>query len=328
MNKFISILAGIVLMAGLAACSHDEDEILEVPEPPTVSIEASNGTALSIAQGGSLELKAKVESGTAMRYQWKCDGKEISSEPTYTFSSDEAGNHLVELIVYYTPKEELTVTASIQISVYKHISSINDLTFWTGEGENRSVLAIQWIKGTEWEEPEQKNVTLLGWGYRWKESEAPTGEQLIRAVAKADPRLFVILGQAWGTTSIWGLGYDGNNDGVISVKNAETSVEFTEKDFIDGVLVLGEGKGGDTDNLVPENSEDLWLGGWYANYATYWLGDGENVPETMSFEYSQVMASLRSLTNNSWDVWTCSSINGGYVNTYPFSQWMVGANPN
>ncbi|WP_262484030.1 hypothetical protein [Bacteroides stercorirosoris] len=42
------------------------------------------------------------------------------------------------------------------------------------------------------------------------------------------------------------------------------------------------------------------------------------------------MAGLRQLTQNSWDAWTYSSINGGMVNTIPIAEWMVSAvaNPN
>ena len=47
-----------------------------------------------------------------------------------------------------------------------------------------------------------------------------------------------------------------------------------------------------------------------------------------SFEYSPYMADLRTLTQNSWDAWTCSSINSGMMNTYPFAEWMVGALAN
>ena len=63
--------------------------------------------------------------------------------------------------------------------------------------------------------------------------------------------------------------------------------------------------------------------GWVAGMR---IDDGKNVPE--SFEYSPYMADLRTLTQNSWDAWTCSSINSGMMNTYPFAEWMVGALAN
>ena len=64
---------------------------------------------------------------------------------------------------------------------------------WAGEGECRAALALKWADG-------QNEGKTLVWGYRWKSTENPTGEDLIRAIAKADPALYLM-----GSTSSFGL---------------------------------------------------------------------------------------------------------------------------
>ena len=204
--------------------------------------------------------------------------------------------------------------------------TFDDIKNWTGSGTNCSALAVQWIDGTEWEFPEQQNVHLLAWGYRWDDgTPGLTGETLIREIAKSDSRLFVIMGDMWGEMGVFGFGYDADNDGYFAIRNTETSAVFESSDFQNGVLYLTESM--DVDNFVPVDAQDYWMGGWKENYTSYYLGEGLVVPGSMDFEYSQVMSSLRFLGNNSWDVWTLSSINGAQINTYVFSEWMAAAEP-
>ena len=56
---------------------------------------------------------------------------------------------------------------------------------WAGEGDCKAALAIKWADG-------QNDGKTLVWGYRWKSSEQKTGEDLVRAVAKADPAFYVL----------------------------------------------------------------------------------------------------------------------------------------
>ena len=112
-------------------------------------------------------------------------------------------------------------------------------SFWTGEGECQSALGVQWISGDNWEDPIQDNVHFLSWGYRWKESDQSTGYQMILAIAKADPRFFVVMGPGFGgddSRSVRGLGYDANGDGCFSIKNESMSITYDAKDFTDGVI--------------------------------------------------------------------------------------------
>lgn len=76
---------------------------------------------------------------------------------------------------------------------------------WAGEGDCKAALAIKWADG-------QNDGKTLVWGYRWKSSEKKTGEDLVRAVAKADPALYMMATQeSWGFY-IGAFGYDADGD--------------------------------------------------------------------------------------------------------------------
>ena len=76
---------------------------------------------------------------------------------------------------------------------------------WAGEGDCKAALAIKWADG-------QNDGKTLVWGYRWNKGETKTGEDLIRAVVKADPALYMMATQAsWGFY-IGAFGYDADGD--------------------------------------------------------------------------------------------------------------------
>lgn len=198
--------------------------------------------------------------------------------------------------------------------------TMDDIRNWTGTGDNQSALAIQWVTGDNATEPTIDDIHFLVWGYHWKNEEKPTGESLLRAVAKSDPRFFVIFGESWGQNVIWGIGYDANNDGQFSITNSQTNITYTKEDFIDGCLTVTSAP----DGFKPDDSNDYWMGGWYDAYSTYWLGDDGNAAPS-SFSYSSFGASIRELTNRSWDAWTFSSINSDHENVNPIPRLMQAA---
>lgn len=325
-KSFVYLLSCLVLMTGLASCSDDNSDDNVLP----LSVSIVSGDKQDIALGNTLALEAKVENGENARYEWVLDGEKASTELKYTFAPEKAGTYEIKFTAY-TDKDE--ASASVMVNVYMaypSVKTMDDILFWTGEGECQSALAVQWISGDEWESPTQDNVHLLSWGYRWKASDQATGHQMILAIAKADPRFFVFVGPGFGgidSQSIRGFGYDANGDGRFSIKNEATSVTYNAADFVDGVITLSGDDSGD--GYASTDPADYWEGGWYEGYCSYYLGeDGEKVPE--SFDYSPYMAGLRELTQNSWDAWTYSSINSAGQNTYPFAEWMVSAvaNPN
>ena len=89
---------------------------------------------------------------------------------------------------------------------------------WAGEGDCKAALAIKWAD-------EQNDGKTLVWGYRWKSSEKKTGEDLIRAVAKADPAFYVLAqsGTSFGTT-FGGFGYDIDGNRHVTVTTLENEV--------------------------------------------------------------------------------------------------------
>lgn len=204
------------------------------------------------------------------------------------------------------------ITPLINVGNLVSVTDIDKIQNWAGSGDYRSVLAIQWNTPDSLQQP-TGDVTFLAWGYRWDPNTTPTGLDLIRAVAANDPRLFVVITQQWGGWTVKGFGYDGNGDGEFSVSNA--SLTLDETDFQNGGVYVGS-VNDDFDGMTTANSQDLWMGGWYDAYATYWLGDsGFNVPSY--FGYSSFLVDGRDLEDESWDAWTFSAINTSEYNIEP-----------
>lgn len=214
-----------------------------------------------------------------------------------------------------------TITRSSSLSTTLPVQTINDIQNWTGTGTNTSVLAIQWAPTDSVTPPQEEDILFLAWGYRW--TSGKTGLDMIREVAANDPRLFVILTQQWGGWTIKGFGYDGNGDGKISISNA--SITLTEANFRNGVYIGSANQ--NFDGMKLANPGDYWMGGWYKAYATYWLGtDGTTTPVT--FTYSADLVNRRTLSNNSWDVWTFSTINTSESNIDPRPDLLKAAPAN
>lgn len=162
------------------------------------------------------------------------------------------------------------------------VGSFDDITYWVGTGPNRAALVIDWNDG--------KNLPAggasgesLAWGYRWSAGAAPTGLDMIRAIADADPRLQLsIVARMLGGTpfdTVFGLYYDLDGDGGTPTFDpaAET--------------------GSATDPA------DHFAEGWFINgYWAYFTGaSGQTLP---AWTLSLGGAHSRTLTNNSWDGWS------------------------
>ena len=105
-------------------------------------------------------------------------------------------------------KVNATVAARIQKAAETVTSTgidFSKIERWAGEGDCKAALAIKWADG-------QNDGKTLVWGYRWNKGETKTGEDLIRAVVKADPALYMMATQAsWGFY-IGAFGYDADGD--------------------------------------------------------------------------------------------------------------------
>lgn len=170
---------------------------------------------------------------------------------------------------------------------------------WVGEGDCKAALAIKWADG-------QNDGKTLVWGYRWKSSEKKTGEDLVRAVAKADPAFYVLAlsGTSFGTT-FGGFGYDIDGNRYVTVTTPKN--EVYPRNGIVYVSSYVFDKCGAT-----EITRDAWNSGWYSGYWSY------NVAKKAedALGYSGTGASGRVLTDGCVDAWVFKYLSGGEPNEY------------
>ena len=303
------IIFGLLIgyLCFLAACSDSEEHL---PDTLVVTIENLNG-ATACAPGEAIRLRAKTNTLQATLFTWSVEGEEVASDSVYTFSASEEGKYLVRLQAA-TAEGRATDTLTLYVSE-SNVFGINHVKHWTGTGDQRAVLAIQWVKSDNIEQPADEEVLFLAWGYRWPTGSSATSADMLKAIVKQDPRLFVILAEQWDGVLVKGWGYDGNQDGKICIKNS--SLTLTEADFKEGIY--WQKMEDEVDGLQPENAADYWMGGWKIAYASFWLGNGSVIPETGEFDYSNYAPHLRRLQDKDWDVWTLSTINEAERNVLP-----------
>lgn len=168
------------------------------------------------------------------------------------------------------------------------VFTMNDIEFWVGSGENRSVLVIEWDDGT-------LPKTTLAWGYRW--DGVTTGEDMIRAVIEADDRLFAVL-EEWSSTSygttVYGLGYDMDCDGFTYV---EGTYDYPANE---GTPHLSNEDG------YADDADDLYLEGWYDNFWFYTLKESADD----DWAASDTGITSRVLTDGVWDGWKLAPYSG------------------
>lgn len=223
-------------------------------------------------------------------YTWSVNGQTLSTDSICVLTPEQAGTYVLTLTVN---NEDGQDSESISIEAVNAFST-DDITHWTGEGENISVLGIQWVTDTTSEHPAESNIHFLAWGYRWTADQQPTGADMLRSIVQNDSRLYVIIADG----QVTGLAYDANNDGHISITNGTLTI--TEANFTNGIW---DSETPTTDGMYSNSSSDYWMGGSTNAYATYWTGaEGETIP--VAFELSETDMSERQLTNLSWDVWT------------------------
>lgn len=163
---------------------------------------------------------------------------------------------------------------------------------WAGEGDCKAALAIKWAD-------EQNDGKTLVWGYRWKSSEKKTGEDLIRAVVKADPALYMMATQtSWGFY-IGAFGYDADGDRHVTLTTMKDEIyprngvfDIPSSEFETSAST----KWGDGDSWnSPSGYTDFW--GYYT---------AEKASDALVF--SNVGTSGRNLTDGCVDAYVfCSS---------------------
>lgn len=192
-------------------------------------------------------------------------------------------------------KVNATVAARIQKAAKAVASTgidFSKIERWAGEGDCKAALAIKWAD-------EQNDGKTLVWGYRWKSSEKKTGEDLIRAVVKADPALYMMATQAsWGFY-IGAFGYDADGDRYVTLTNMNGEIyprngmfDIPSSEFETSAST----KWGDGDSWnSPSGYTDFW--GYYT---------AEKASDALVF--SNVGTSGRNLTDGCVDAYVfCSS---------------------
>ena len=192
-------------------------------------------------------------------------------------------------------KVNATVAARIQKAAEATTSTgidFSKIERWAGEGDCKAALAIKWADG-------QNDGKTLVWGYRWNKGETKTGEDLIRAVVKADPALYMMATQAsWGFY-IGAFGYDADGDRYVTLTNMNGEIyprngmfDIPSSEFETSAST----KWGDGDSWnSPSGYTDFW--GYYT---------AEKASDALVF--SNVGTSGRNLTDGCVDAFVfCSS---------------------
>jgi hypothetical protein len=209
-------------------------------------------------------------------------------------------------------KKTLALAAALTLTLtHARAISLDDIQLWAGSGTNRAAVVI------EWNPPELLNQTTVPapissktmvWGYRFNGT--ATGTQMLDAILAADPKLYVMVNETYGTFVV-GLGYNLGGNGVIGVTDGVNTNYFTG----------GLSTNNDTsfaDAAYPVNGGDLYWGGydgpnWQTFTETNDSGGFSDSPNRGSSQYwdpatfdqgqwSFAEAGLDdlSLTNGSW----------------------------
>lgn len=179
-----------------------------------------------------------------------------------------------------------SVTARTQdIPTVEATVDFEEITYWVGSGDSVAALVVKWSDG-------KGDDTNLVWGYRWNGT--ATGEQMLNAVAQADPRFYMLVKRdtPYGT-AIGGIGFDLDGDGISYILRDTTKCPLTNGVYNTTAYY-------DFDSYTSPNAGDHWQAGWYQGYWSYWVAAATGD----DFAYSQLGASSRMLSNGSIDGWS------------------------
>ena len=167
------------------------------------------------------------------------------------------------------------------------------IKYYVGEGSKTSVLVIRWNDG--------RGAENLVWGYKWEDTTEATGEAMLKTIAKADPRFYMLVmgGTQYGS-AIGGFGFDLNGNRNIGLKKGDEEKKADEEGLIHTSAY-------DFDDYTAMDATDHWASGWYSNgFWSYYTADSF----TEEPGFSGVGASTRILTDGSLDLWSFSSFSG------------------
>lgn len=163
------------------------------------------------------------------------------------------------------------------------VASLDDIAFWVGSGPNRAALAIDFLGN-------DSSDSALTWGYRWDGS--ATGEDMLLDILAADPRLFAKLSAPSGLgRSVYGLGYDGNDDGQFALSDNTTF-------DADGIFISGP-----ADGATSVDAADPYAEGWLLNGFWHYGVAEANPWQGAGWTASPNGPTSRLLTDGAWDSW-------------------------
>jgi len=187
--------------------------------------------------------------------------------------------------------------------------TFDDITFWVGEGENRAALVIDWYG---------KDTPTMVWGFKWTEGTKATGFDMVKAIAKADPRFLFFTHFTGGMgNTIAGFGYN--------LKGSEPQYLLYngEKHYPNEGVVYTTAY--NYDDWTSNDQQNLWVSGWTRiGYWSYQVKDSQEA----TFGYSGLGASSRVLKNGSWDGWGFQYFSDpSYSGVIPRAPWIAAAGP-
>lgn len=172
----------------------------------------------------------------------------------------------------------LAAAGLVGLSSASHAITLDDITTWTGTGDNRAGLVIDWADG----------ASPVAYGYRFDGS--VTGEDMFRAIAIDQSELFIKTGEfAFGTftgRAIFGVGLDRDADGF-TISDATV--------FTNGIAEVTDTN---ADGATSNDSDDSYLEGWNTAYWGYYTSDG-----TAAWGFASAGFTDRLLSDGDWDGW-------------------------
>lgn len=181
----------------------------------------------------------------------------------------------------------LVLGGSAQADVF----TFNDIQLWAGAGSNQAAMAIDWVQG-------DTTQPALVWGYRWDGT--ASGEDMMRAIVAADPRLFAKLADfgAFGF-GLTGFGYDdGDANFALDDGTSFNAAGIAVADPSDGAMAVDSG---------DRYAEGFFTGFWvYANATVDQNGNPTNPYNGGSWTSSNTGMTDRILANGDWDSWAFS----------------------
>lgn len=188
---------------------------------------------------------------------------------------------------------QIPATAKLQTRSTSVSLDASKIKYYVGEGSKTSVLVIRWNDG--------KGAENLVWGYKWEDETEGTGEAMLRAIAKTDPRFYMLVyAETQYKAAIGGFGFDLNGNRTIALNKGAEEIKADEEGLIHTSQY-------DFDDYTAADATDHWCSGWKTNgYWSYYTAD--NLTEEPG--YSGVGAGSRILTDGSLDLWSFASFSG------------------